>query len=108
MNNKKRLLIIALLTKLGYNVTELSYSNRLDHYYTVTKDNFEFSLLLNSKIIFMTVHELDENNAKCSYGLLLDGNNIAHGKEHPSYKTLVDLSWEFRNLLNIQIPTIIL
>ena len=107
MNKQKRVLIIALLTKLGYTVTELERSTRLDHYYTVSKDGIEFSLLLNKDIVYFFI--MEDNKTICSYGLLLgDGGNVAHGKTHSTYKTLVDLSWDMRDLLNLQVPTIIL
>lgn len=109
MNKAKRESIIALLTKLGYEVNESLYSNRLSHYYSVKKDGLEIRMLLNNAIVHFYILENGSGKQVCAYGLVLaSGSNIADGKQHESYKTLVDLTWEIRDLLNIQVPTIIL
>lgn len=108
MNKAKRQLIIALLIKLGYDIKDLFYSNRLNHYYHVTKGDVKFSLLLNKTAVYFSFHE-PSGKQVCSYGLLLaNGGNIASGKDHENYKTLVDLAWEIKDLLKIDTPTIIL
>ena len=107
MNKAKRESIIALITKLGYDVTEIGDNNRLTHTYTIKKDKVSFKLLLNKTVILVSY--LEDGKQLSGYGLVLEsGGNIADGKQHEHYKTLVDLIWEIRDLLNIQIPTIIL
>ena len=108
MNKAKRQLIIALLIKLGYEVKDLFYSNRLNHYYHITKDDVKFSVLVNKTAVLFSFNE-PSGQQVCNYGLLLaNGGNIAHNKDHEHYKTLVDLAWEIKDLLKIDTPTIIL
>lgn len=109
MNKAKRKSIITLLTKLGYTIVERDGGNRLHHFYSVTKDGVHFSLYMTNEAIQFNKNDAENRNSVCTYALLLKtGGNVAYGKEHELYKTFVDLSWELRDLLNIQIPTIIL
>lgn len=94
------------LKQIGYEVHGLSYNNRLSHYYSVKKNALNIRMLLNKTIAHFYI--LDSGKQVCAYGLVLaSGGNIADGKEHESYKTLVDLTWEIKDLLNIQTKTLI-